>query len=166
MKQSLAKTVILRMFFGFAVTVTVTEIVMLINTLIVIQVTGNTQAVPLVPDYAARFPSDYVALIVQALLCGLIGMSFSGCSVLFELEKWSMVKAAVLHFVLTAAVWVPVGMFCWGLGRYKRVFISVFISIGITYATTWISRILYYRKETRAINKRLTDLQNMGEEEQ
>jgi len=164
-KQSLAKTVILRMVFGFACTVTVAEIVMLISTLMVTQTTGNAQAVPLVPDYAAHFSSPYIALIVQVLLCGLIGMSFSGCSILFEVERWSIVKAAVLHFVLTAIVWVPVSMFCWGLGRYKHVFISVFISIGITYAATWISRILYYRKETRAINKHLTDLQNSGEEE-
>ncbi len=165
MKRSLAKTVILRMLCGFAITVTVTEIVMLINTMIVIRLTGDTQAVPLVPDYAARFSSDYVALIVQALLCGLIGMSFSGCSIFFELEKWSMVKAAIVHFILTAAVWIPVGMFCWGLGRYKQVFISVFISISISYASMWISRIIYYRRETKAINEHLTEIHNLREEE-
>lgn len=159
MKRSVGKTILLRMLTSFAATVTVTELVMLINTVILIHVTGNPQAVPLVPSYAAHFSNDYIALIVQVLLCGLIGMSFGGCSVIMELEKWSMVKQALLHFVLTASVWIPVGMFCWGLGRYKATFISISISICVTYVVTWTSRILYCRKETREINRRLLDLQ-------
>ncbi len=160
MKRSLLQSVLLRMLCGGGITVLLTEIVVLINTLIVMRLTGNPQAVPLVPDYAARFENPYIALIIQVLLCGLIGMSFSGCSVIFEMEKWSLIKQAVLHFILTAIVWVPVGMFCWGLGKYKNVYISVGISILITYVITWVSRIVLLRKETREINEQLIHLRN------
>lgn len=158
MRESLALKILWRMLFSFAFTVAVSQVVMLINIEIIIHATGNVQAAPLVPSYAAHFSNPYTALIVQILLCGLIGMSFGGCSFIFEVAKWSMVKQALIHFVLTSVVWIPVCMFCWGLGRYRNTMISVCISLCFTYAVTWITRILYYRKETREINRRLMDL--------
>lgn len=155
---SIAKKAVLRGGFSFASTVAVTEVLMLFNTYIAMTVTKDPQVLPLVPDYAAYFSNPYIALNVQVLLCGLIGMSFGCCSVIMELERWSMVKQAVVHFALTAVVWIPVSVFCWGLGRYRSTLVSVGISLFVTYAVTWIIRIAHCRREVRKINQRILEL--------
>lgn len=158
-KESIFKKALIRMLISFAATVVVTDIVMLINTAIMIHTTGDAHVVPLVPSYAVHFSNSYIALIVQTLLCGLIGMSFGGCSVILDFERWSMIKQGIVHFLLTSIVWIPISVFCWGLGKYKTVYISILISFCFTYTVTWGTKILYYRKTTKKINQRLLDIQ-------
>lgn len=141
---------------SFAFTVTVNVLIMMEKTVQTVKETGNAQALPaLVPEYAACFSNPFMALMVQTLLCGLIGFAFGACSVVTEIARWSMVRQAVTHFVLTSCVWVPVGVFCWGLGRYWVSFLSVFISMAVTYAVIWVIQIIACRRQVAQINERL-----------
>lgn len=164
MKESRWKQTILRMLVGYAATVTVTMMIMFINMMLVIAETGDMQALPLVPSFAAYFENPYLALFVQLILCGLIGMSFSGASMIFSLERWSMVCQMIVYFIVTAVTWIPVCIFCFGLGRYPEAFWCVLISMLFTYTTSLAGQILYYRKVTREINGCLSEL-HRGEEQ-
>lgn len=150
------KKIMFRGIFSFAGTVTVNVFIMMGKTVGAINSTGNPQALPeLVPEYAAYFENPFMALMVQTLLCGLIGFAFGACSVVTEVAKWSMVRQAVTHFVVTACAWAPVSVFCWGLGRYIISFISIFISMVITYTVTWTIQIVICRREVAQINEQL-----------
>lgn len=141
---------------SFALCVTVNILVLMIKTMSTVKMTGDAQAMPeLVPEYAAFFDNPFMALMVQTLLCGLIGFAFGCCSVIMEIAKWSMVRQAVVHFLLTACVWVPVSIFCWGLGRYLISFISVFLSMVFTYTVVWTCQIIICRREVARINAQL-----------
>lgn len=150
-KKSVSRGVV-----SFALCVTVNIIVLMIKTMSTVKMTGDAQAMPeLVPEYAAFFDNLFMALMVQTLLCGLIGFAFGCCSVIMEIAKWSMVRQAVVHFLLTACVWVPVSIFCWGLGRYLISFISVFLSMVFTYTVVWTCQIIICRREVARINAQL-----------
>lgn len=150
-KKSVSRGVV-----SFALCVTVNIIVLMIKTMSTVKMTGDAQAMPeLVPEYAAFFDNPFMALMVQTLLCGLIGFAFGCCSVIMEIAKWSMVRQAVVHFLLTACVWVPVSIFCWGLGRYLISFISVFLSMVFTYTVVWTCQIIICRREVAQINAQL-----------
>lgn len=150
-KKSVSRGVV-----SFALCVTVNIIVLMIKTMSTVKMTGDAQAMPeLVPEYAAFFDNPFMALMVQTLLCGLIGFAFGCCSVIMEIAKWSMVRQAVVHFLLTACVWVPVSIFCWGLGRYLISFISVFLSMVFTYTVVWTCQIIICRREVARINAQL-----------
>lgn len=150
-KKSLSRGVV-----SFALCVTVNIIVLMIKTMSTVKITGDAQAMPeLVPEYAAFFDNPFIALMVQTLLCGLIGFAFGCCSVIMEIAKWSMVRQAVVHFLLTACVWVPVSIFCWGLGRYLISFVSVFLSMVFTYTVVWTCQIIICRREVARINAQL-----------
>lgn len=151
LKKSLSRGVV-----SFALCVTVNIIVLMIKTVNKVNTTGNVQAMPeLVPEYAAFFENPFMALMVQTLFCGLIGFAFGCCSVIVDIARWSMVKQAVVHFLLTAFVWVPVSIFCWGLGRYLISFISVFLSMVFTYTVVWTCQIMICRREVARINEQL-----------
>lgn len=150
-KKSVSRGVV-----SFALCVTVNILVLMIKTMSTVKMTGDAQAMPeLVPEYAAFFDNPFMALMVQTLLCGLIGFAFGCCSVIMEIAKWSMVRQAVVHFLLTACVWVPVSIFCWGLGRYLISFISVFLSMVFTYTVVWTCQIIICRREVARINAQL-----------
>ncbi|MBD5467092.1 MAG: DUF3021 domain-containing protein [Lachnospiraceae bacterium] len=141
---------------SFTTCVTVNVLILMAKTMSMVRMTGDKQTLPdLVPEYAAHFENPFMALMVQTLLCGLIGFAFGACSVIMEIAKWSMVRQAVVHFVLTACVWVPVSIFCWGLGRYRISFICVFLGMLFTYAVTWTCQIIVCRKEVARINEQL-----------
>lgn len=150
-KKSVSRGVV-----SFALCVTVNILVLMIKTMSTVKMTGDAQAMPeLVPEYAAFFDNPFMALMVQTLLCGLIGFAFGCCSVIMEIARWSMVRQAVVHFLLTACVWVPVSIFCWGLGRYLISFISVFLSMVFTYTVVWTCQIIICRREVARINAQL-----------
>lgn len=150
-KKSVSRGVV-----SFALCVTVNIIILMIKTMSTVKMTGDAQAMPeLVPEYAAFFDNPFMALMVQTLLCGLIGFAFGCCSVIMEIAKWSMVRQAAVHFLLTACVWVPVSIFCWGLGRYLISFVSVFLSMVFTYTVVWTCQIIICRREVARINAQL-----------
>ena len=141
---------------SFTTCVTVNVLILMAKTMSTVRMTGDKQTLPdLVPEYAAHFENPFMALMVQTLLCGLIGFAFGAGSVIMDIARWSMIRQAVVHFVLTACVWVPVSIFCWGLGRYRISFICVFLGMLFTYTVTWTCQIIVCRKEVARINEQL-----------
>ncbi|MCM1102826.1 MAG: DUF3021 domain-containing protein [Clostridium sp.] len=156
------KKCICRGMVSFTACVTVNVILLMTKTMSAVRMTGDAQAMPeLVPEFAACFSNPFMALMVQTLLCGLIGFAFGGCSVILEIARWSMIRQAVMHFILTALVWVPVSIFCWGLGRYWISFICVFLGMLFTYTVTWTCQIIVCRREVARINVQLLEREDM-----
>ena len=150
------KKALCRGILSFSGTVTVNIFILMGKTMSAVRETGDAQALPLlVPEYAAHFDNLFMALMVQTLLCGMIGFAFGACSVVTDIARWSMVRQAVTHFFITACVWVPVSVFCWGLGRYLASFISVFIGMLMTYTVIWTIQIIICRREVAQINEHL-----------
>ena len=88
---------------------TVTTVIALL-----IQIVRTNAGMGVVTDgFAARFASREAAALAQLGLIGLIGAAFSGAALVFEIERWSYLKQGAAHFLLTAAVWVPVAWLCW-----------------------------------------------------
>ena len=154
------KKVISRAIISMSISALIAQIIMLLVTWI----GGKADFVPLVPDFADRFQSPYVAMQLSILLTAFIGGVFGAASMIYEIEKWSFLKQGIIHFIVTSAVWIPISMYLWGLFKYPSTLISVVISFTITYGIMWF---LQYRKccETiRQINERLIQLDQSEEE--
>ena len=135
-------------------------ICMLINQLIGICVSlanADGRYSPVTPAFAARFPSDTVAVIVQLLLIGLVGATFAACSVIFEIERWSFLRQGLIHLAITSAVASPVCLFCWlpesAAGAWVLVGSWLF-----TYTVTWLSQYLLYRHRVRALDAKIKQI--------
>lgn len=126
--------------------------------LVLMKVVDKPGFVPMLPEYAERFSSDMEAFIVQCLLIGLTSMAFGAGSVIFEIARWSLVKQSIIYFIITTSVWVPVAVYCWGLGTYKNVFYSVMASYLVGYIISWSVQYKICKKEICDINQRLQQL--------
>lgn len=114
--------------------------------------------VPVLPDYAKRFSSDTVAFAVQCMLVGVTSMAFGAGSEIMENAHWSLLKQSIIYFFVTAAVWMPVSMFCWGFGKYVSTFVSVTSSYLIGYVISWTVQYRLCKKNITEINRKLEEL--------
>ncbi len=142
-------------------------ICMLINHLVGICVSlarGDGRYSPVTPAFAARFPSETAAVVVQMLLIGLVGAVFAACSVIFEIERWSFLKQGLIHLAITAAVALPICLFCW-LPETLGGALILCGSLLFTYVAVWTSQYLVYRHRIRALDRKIKAMNREEEEE-
>ena len=58
-----------------------------------------------VPELAEAVGDNLLAFTLTVIVSGLYGMAGVGCTIFYSFEKWSLLKATVLHFL------VPCGAF-------------------------------------------------------
>ena len=107
---------------------------------------------PLTAEFSAHFSNETAAVIAQLLLCSLIGVAFACGSVIFEIERWSYLLQGAVHFVFTAAVWMPIAWICW---RPDSLGAALAAGLGwlFTYAVNWFVQYLIYRNRIRKLNE-------------
>ena len=145
------KKFIKRAILGFMIGIFIGQTILIIESLMVGD--GNFYAVSayLVEHTKTRI----AAVIIQYLITGIIGMTFASTTIIFELDKWSLLAQTALHFIITSIVMFFSGFFC---GWFPHTAVSTIIWFGVfivTYIIIWISFMLYYRKKTKEINKAL-----------
>lgn len=150
------KKIAARSFFSFAVTGMTDVIIILAVSLI----GADTGREAMLPEFVACFPNEMIALCVNVLLVGLIGAAFGACSVILEIEQWSLLKQGIVHFLLTSVVWMPISMFVWCLYKYPVAVISAGCSYLFSYGLTWILKTIDYRRSVSEINKNLEEIKN------
>lgn len=126
--------------------------------LIILLCSPDKNAFPVLPEFAARFSSPLIALYAQNFLCGFIGTAFAIGNVFLETDKIPPLFKGAIHFVFTSAVWVPIAVICWGLGKYPTSLISTVTSFALTYIATWLTQYFINKKNIKLINDTLKDL--------
>lgn len=145
------KQVGLRAFCSFCVTGMVNVFIMLIMAF----AWQSYYYTPFLPDYLAHFSSETIAVCVEILLIAFIGAVFGGCSVIYDMEKWSFIKQGIVHFAITTIVWFPITMFIWNAFKYPSAGISIMCSYSIVYIITWVMSGIKYKKQIADINEEL-----------
>ncbi len=130
--------------------------------IIIMAFANDPNFVPLVPDYAARFTSVYMALLVQFVLIGLTSAAFGAGSVILEIERWSLLKQSIIYFIVTMLFWLPVSIYCWRIDKYPTAFISIICSYVVSYIITWFLQLSLCKKSVAKINQRLNQMNENG----
>lgn len=102
-----------------------------------------------------RMGSFSGALVMQSLLSGLIGAVGITGMLLYGIESWPMFKAALFHYLLILAVFIPSALF---LGWIELKLADVLImsgSMAAAYAIIWLFMYLNYRRQTEEMNRKL-----------
>lgn len=82
----------------------------------------------------------------------LIGMYFSSASMIFESEKWSLLKQTMFHFFLTLFFIFPLLIFAgWITFNFHSLLVSVSL-FTLIYFIGWLGVYLYYKRLERSMN--------------
>lgn len=152
------KKILIRGINSFMYAIGIYIVIQTVVLAIVGAVTGENGMIPVLPEFAAHFSNIYMAVYVQALLIGLSSAVFGAGSVILELERISLVAQSILYFLVTMAVWIPVGCFCWGLHKYPMTMISVGLSYLLSYSISWVIQYRQCRQNVEQINEKLLQL--------
>lgn len=102
-----------------------------------------------------RDGSEIRAVVVQTVLCGLVGMVYAAGSVVWEVDRWSLAGQTAAYFLITLGSVLPVAYAAYWMERsvagvlgYVAIFCAIFAGI-------WIAQYLGWRAKINRINKKI-----------
>lgn len=113
----------------------------------------NKYFLPSSPDFVNKFNSPLNALIISIIIWAAMGMIFYFASYIFELEKISVTKQTIYHFLVTYigytiltiyAGWYPLNI------KWITIYTGIYI---LVYLFFWLSAMKEARKITDEINQ-------------
>lgn len=145
------KKILLRAAFGFPIGITIGYMI----TIIISLIWADGYYSPCVPELASAMGNEIYAVILQALLCGLLGASFSTSSIIWEIEHWNLVKQTGIYFLIVSIVMMPIAYFTYWMEHSLNGFLSYFGIFALVFIIVWIVQFMIGRHNVRKMNENL-----------
>lgn len=138
------KELFFRIFIGFLGGVVLSYFITIVFSLVF----GDGYYSPCVPSLIERFDNEITAVIVQTVLSAILGAGFSGCSIIWEKDEWSLLKQTGVYFSIVSVLMMSVAYICGWVGNslkdvliYFGIFFVIFIVVWIVEYLIWKARI-------------------------
>ena len=120
---------------------------------------GDGLFYPVTSELIETMGNELNAVILQTVLCGIVGAGFSMASLIWEIDSWSIIKQSGIYFAIACIVMLPISYFAnWmkhslvGVLFYIGIFIAIFVLAWITQYFVWKSKV---KKMNDEIKKKL-----------
>ncbi len=147
------KQVFLRGLLGIPIGVTIGYLI----TIFISLGWANGNYLPCVPELTEQLGSEISAVILQVVLCAILGTVFGASSVIWEIEKWNIAEQTGVYFLIISFAMFPIAYFThWmehsiaGFLLYFGIFFAIFITIWATQYCIWKCKI---KKISEKVNK-------------
>ena len=121
-------------------------------TLIISACVGDGSFYPVTPELIGAMGNELNAVILQTVLCAVVGAGFAAASVIWELDSWSLAKQSGIYFLTISIIMLPVAYFAnWmkhslaGVLSYAGIFTAIFVVV-------WISQYLLWKRNIKRMN--------------
>ena len=121
---------------------------------------GSGYSSPCVPDLITAMGNEINAVIIQTVLCGLLGSGFSVSSVIWEIEDWSIVKQTGIYFLIISVIMLPIAYFMYWMEHSVTGFLSYFGIFILIFAVIWIVQFIIGKKNIKRMNEKLSETRN------
>ena len=128
------KKIIKRSLLGFPLGITMGYLI----TILISLGWANGYYSPCVPELISLMGNEINAVILQTILCGILGVGFAASSVIWKMDSWSIVKQTGIYFSIISVIMLPIAYFvCWmehsvvGFLIYFGIFALIFVVIYI-----------------------------------
>ena len=115
---------------------------------------------PCVPELISIMGNEINAVILQTILCGILGVGFAASSVIWEIDTWSMVKQTGIYFSIISAVMLPTAYFAYWMEHSVIGFVIYFGIFIFIFAGIWISMYVTGKSNVRKMNQKLSQVKN------
>lgn len=142
------KQIMKRGIFGFPVGIAIGFVI----TLIISACVGDGNFYPVTPELIDTMGSEMNAIILQTVLCGIMGAGFAMASVIWELDSWSLAKQSGIYFLIVCIIMLPIAYIAnWmehsigGFLSYAGIFVGIFVIV-------WLAKYLSWKRKIKKIN--------------
>lgn len=116
---------------------------------------GDGNYYPCVPILVETVGSELGAVILQAVLCGFLGSAFGACSVIWEIESWSIAKQSGVYFFITSLFMMPIAYITGWMRHSLMGFISYFGIFAGIFLLVWLIQFFGWKRKINKINAHL-----------
>ncbi|MCX4339103.1 MAG: DUF3021 domain-containing protein [Lachnospiraceae bacterium] len=152
--MSIKKKIMLRAISGLPIGLSIGYLI----TIVISLIWADGYYASCVPALAETMGNEINAVILQALLCAILGMGFGGCSVIWEIEDWGIAKQTGIYFLIVSLIMMPIAYVTywmehsvWGLVSYFGIFAFIF-------AIVWAIQYGRAKHNVKKINERMESL--------
>ena len=124
------KKVILRGLFGLPVGIAIGFVITLLISICI----GDGSFYPVTPELIQTTGNQLNAVILQTILCAIIGVGFAMASVIWEIDSWSLAKQSGIYFSIACVTMFPIAYITnWmkhnaiGILSYVGIFVAIFV---------------------------------------
>lgn len=149
------KKIILRGAVGFPIGVMIGYFISIIISLVY----ADGYYSPCVPALSEFMGSEIGAVLLQALLCGILGVGFSVSSFIWEIESWSLFKQTAVHFAAISFIMLPIAYVTYWMEHSLKGFLSYFGIFAVIFVFIWIAEYIIGRIIVKKMNGKLKKTQ-------
>lgn len=107
-------------------------------------------------EFNAFVGDPLLAFVIQAVVSGLYGIVGMGGSSVYRIEEWSLLKATVIHFIVTVTCYYITSFFLrWISPADVLDCFIMFMLFLIPYVIIWVSKYFSYKSQIKEINREL-----------
>ena len=147
MKKNVLQRALLGIPLGISLGYFITILISLIN--------GNGEYFSVPPQLVLDLGNEINAVLMQTLLCGILGGGFAAASVIWELEDWSLVKQTGIYFLIASLLMMPVAWLANWMEHSLRGFVMYFGIFLIIFVIIWLIQYLIIRKNIKKMNAKI-----------
>ncbi len=145
------KKIILRGALGFPVGIAIGYVI----TIFISLGWAGGYYTPCVPELVSMMGNEINAVILQTLLCGLIGTGFAASSAIWEIENCSLIKQTGIYFLVISFIMMPAAYFMYWMEHSIAGFLSYFGIFALIFVVMWVVLFLVGKHNVRKMNERL-----------
>lgn len=145
------KKILLRGISGFPLGVAIGYLI----TIIISLIWANGYYSPCVPELVVMMGSEIKAVLLQAFLCGILGMGFAASSVIWEMEDWGIVKQTGIYFLIVSIIMMPIAYVTFWMEHSLKGVASYFGIFALIFAIVWIIQYIRGRYNVKKMNEAL-----------
>lgn len=149
------KKLLFRSLFGAPIGVTISLIITIIFSLCL----GHGEYFPAPHELIDWCANETTAVIVQMLCSLLVGAICGGSSVIWEMEKWSLLKQTLIHFAVIAVPFFGVGYIMHWLPHHLYGALGYIGGFILVYLIMWLSIYFSIKWKVKKMNVHLQEIQ-------
>lgn len=150
------KKIFLRSISGFPLGLAIGYLI----TIIISLVWANGYYSPCVPELVVMMGSEINAVLLQALLCGILGMGFAASSVIWEMDDWGITKQTGIYFLIVSVIMMPIAYITYWMEHSLKGFVSYFGIFTFVFAIVWVVQYTRGRHNVKKMNEALRKSQS------
>lgn len=145
------KKILMRTLHGFPVGILIGYLI----TILISIVWGKGRYTACNPDFISVMGNEINAIILQSILCGILGSGFAASSVIWELERWSVAKQSTINFLILSVIMMPMAYLLHWMEHTWIGFLSYYGIFALIFIAIWVFMFLCGKYNVTKINENL-----------
>lgn len=150
-KMKMKMKIMIRCLSGFPIGLSIGYLI----TIVISLIWADGYYASCVPELAEAMGNEISAVILQALLSGILGMGFAGCSVIWEIESWGIAKQTGIYFLIVSLIMMPIAYVTYWMEHSIRGILSYFAIFVLIFSIVWMIQYSRAKHNIRQMNEKM-----------